>query len=188
MSILHEIEHDLIHDLYFDKSRFMQNVMLTLVWGLRGNIINPWYRRKIHLQHHRCSGQMEDVEERLIGNGLAMGPLKIIAMLDGLMSVLLRHKELSKITDYSFSRILLAGFPITFFFYAIVVVFCACHIFAEGLPILDLLMVIYILPNFLRQASINIVSSNMHYFGNVKSRLQEVQILNPWYFLPLQLL
>ncbi len=197
MSILHEIEHDLIHNLYFAKSRVMQNVMLTLVWALRGNIINPWYRRSIHLRHHRCSGQVEDVEERLIGNGLAMGPLRIIVMLDGLMSVLLRCKELSRISAYSFRRILFAGFPFTFLFYAIVLVFFVCHIFVligpltaqlnEALPLLDLMMVVYILPNLLRQACINIISSNMHYFGNVKSRLQEVQILNPWYFLPLQL-
>ncbi len=50
-SISHELEHDLIHKLYFRDNPFMHNAMMALVWFMRPYTINPWYRRKIHLLH-----------------------------------------------------------------------------------------------------------------------------------------
>merc|ERR1712000_527920 len=41
VSIMHELEHDLIHDMY--------------------------------LKHHKTSGQVDDIEERLIGLGMPLG-------------------------------------------------------------------------------------------------------------------
>src|SRR5688500_12370929 len=64
LSIVHELEHDLIHNLYFKNRRYIQNAMLALGWLLRPNTINPWIRRRLHLNHHRVSGTPEDLEER----------------------------------------------------------------------------------------------------------------------------
>lgn len=67
--ILHELEHDLIHDLYFKSNRFMHSLMLFVIWILRPLTLNPWFRRTLHLHHHRFSGTLHDVEERGVTNG-----------------------------------------------------------------------------------------------------------------------
>ena len=72
LSILHELEHDLIHDQYFRRQRRLQDVLFLVIW-LSKLSLNPWYRRRIHLRHHRFSGQKIDIEERLIGLGLPFG-------------------------------------------------------------------------------------------------------------------
>ena len=80
LSVLHEIEHDLIHDLYFRRRRWAQNLMFTVIWFCKLGL-NPWYRRRIHLKHHRDSGQATDIEERLIGIGLPLGWLRLFIAL-----------------------------------------------------------------------------------------------------------
>src|ERR1700761_5109475 len=55
------------------------------------------------------------------------------------------------------------------------------------MPVLNTVAVVYLLPNVIRQASINIVSSSMHYFGDVEGIVDQTQVLNHWYFWPLQL-
>ena len=69
-SLLHELEHDLIHNLYFRRQSYIQDIMFFVIWvaKLHGN---PWFRRELHLKHHLVSGQEDDAEERLIGLGYA---------------------------------------------------------------------------------------------------------------------
>src|SRR3546814_10279850 len=55
-SLTHELEHDLIHSMYFRKQRFPHNLMMGLVWLARPSTINPWIRRHLHLNHHKVSG------------------------------------------------------------------------------------------------------------------------------------
>jgi hypothetical protein len=55
------------------------------------------------------------------------------------------------------------------------------------LTVLTPIVVLWIVPNLLRQISLQILSSNMHYYGDVESALEETQVLNHWVFLPLQL-
>ncbi|MCC5816036.1 MAG: fatty acid desaturase, partial [Leptospira sp.] len=69
-SLLHEIEHDTIHNLYFRDSKIMQDFLFWTVWLFRGNTVSPWVRRGLHLNHHKVSGNPDDVEERMIGNGM----------------------------------------------------------------------------------------------------------------------
>ncbi len=56
-SLLHEIEHDLMHELYFRHSRWVQNIMYGIVWTFRGNTLSPWARKSLHLNHHKASGK-----------------------------------------------------------------------------------------------------------------------------------
>eukprot|EP00817_Percolomonadidae_sp_ATCC50343_P004155 CAMPEP_0117419528 /NCGR_PEP_ID=MMETSP0758-20121206/1066_1 /TAXON_ID=63605 /ORGANISM="Percolomonas cosmopolitus, Strain AE-1 (ATCC 50343)" /LENGTH=214 /DNA_ID=CAMNT_0005200635 /DNA_START=313 /DNA_END=954 /DNA_ORIENTATION=- len=67
-SIQHEMEHDLIHNLYFSKYPIIQNALMLVIYIQKFHI-SPWYRKKLHLRHHIVSGQKEDIEERLIGLG-----------------------------------------------------------------------------------------------------------------------
>lgn len=68
-SFLHELEHDLIHYMYFKKNKFLHNLMMLGVWVFRPMTINPWLRRDIHFHHHRVSGTKTDIEERGVTNG-----------------------------------------------------------------------------------------------------------------------
>ena len=67
--ILHELEHDLIHWLYFKNNKIVHNIMLFTVWIVRPLTINPWIRRTLHYHHHKFSGTLHDVEERGVNNG-----------------------------------------------------------------------------------------------------------------------
>lgn len=89
-SLTHEIEHDTIHQLYFKSSPLISNVILTLVWIARPNALNPWFRRKLHLHHHKFSGSEGDIEERLISLGQEWGLGRILIIIDQLMTVISR--------------------------------------------------------------------------------------------------
>ncbi|MDN3694399.1 hypothetical protein QWZ06_19975 [Chryseobacterium tructae] len=69
MGVLHEIEHDLIHWLYFKRQKPIHHFMLLSVWILRPLTVNPWIRRTLHYHHHKFSGTLHDVEERAVTNG-----------------------------------------------------------------------------------------------------------------------
>ena len=53
--------------------------------------------------------------------------------------------------------------------------------------ILDKVVVLVIAPSLLRSFCLNFISSNMHYYGGVDSLMRQTQVLNAWYFWPLQL-
>lgn len=67
--VLHELEHDLIHFIYFKNNRIVHNTMLLFVWLARPLTLNPWFRRVLHYHHHKFSGTLHDVEERGVTNG-----------------------------------------------------------------------------------------------------------------------
>ncbi|MBD1429481.1 fatty acid desaturase [Sphingobacterium litopenaei] len=67
--VLHELEHDLIHFIYFKNNRIVHNIMLLFVWLVRPLTLNPWFRRVLHYHHHKFSGTPHDVEERGVTNG-----------------------------------------------------------------------------------------------------------------------
>ncbi len=203
-SILHELEHDLIHGIYFRSKPIVQNAMMLGVWAFRGNIINPWYRRRLHLLHHKDSGQHTDLEEQLIGLGQKYGIIRFLAMFDGLLSVILRGPHLYTIPAYRPIRLGLATLPFMPLFSAMWYGWLYFHgwtlaaplfgttaefspWFRDLIPALNGAVVIYVLPNVLRQACINIVSSSMHYFGDVDGVVHQTQILRPWFLMPLQL-
>src|SRR5207247_2587212 len=57
----------------------------------------------------------------------------------------------------------------------------------DSLIVLNMIAVVFLLPNQLRQVSLQILSSSMHYYGDVENQLQETQVMNSWWLLPLQL-
>lgn len=90
MSILHELEHDLIHQMYYRKNKKINNAMLATVYAFRPSTINPFVRRDIHLHHHKSSGTPSDVEERGINNGDKWGLKRLIMTGDNLLAIALR--------------------------------------------------------------------------------------------------
>lgn len=96
MSLLHELEHDLIHFMYFRKNPFMHNLMLAGVWLFRPSTISPWVRRRLHLHHHKFSGTESDMEERGITNGERWGLRRLLMTGDNMLAVILRPVETAR--------------------------------------------------------------------------------------------
>jgi len=203
-SISHEIEHDLIHRLYFRKNAFIHNMMMAIVWIMRPNTVNPWYRRSIHFNHHKTSGTEDDIEERVIGNGMQFGWKRLLISLDGFLSISLRQKELRGMKDYNYFAFVLKGAPLAHIFVALLYSFVAFHGFdfavnqmqitvvypellLTAVDFLNITAVVWILPNALRALCLHNITTLMHYYGDVDSLLKQCQVMNHWSLLPVQL-
>ncbi|MDT0595515.1 fatty acid desaturase [Glaciecola petra] len=201
-SISHELEHDLIHKQYFSKKPLIHNFMMLTVWLMRPNTINPWYRRKIHLHHHAVSGTEQDLEERLVGNGIKNPLKRMLVIMDGLIGLIVFRKRYNKeIKGFSFGRVFHAAFPISTAYFVILYCVIVYHVTALFLPVasympawglatmnvFEFMMVVLIIPNIVRSTSLNFITSSMHYYGGVNNVFQQTHVLTSRWFLPFQL-
>jgi fatty acid desaturase len=206
-SLTHELEHDLIHSMYFRKHRVPHNLMMALVWLARPSTINPWIRRHLHLNHHKVSGTEADMEERAITNGEPWGLARLLMVGDNVMSAFIRMLR-AKTWSHKFKilkRALLVYAPLALLHWGAWYVFLGFHA-ANGVAsllgapiewsagtlqmmhVIDIAAVVIIGPNVLRTFCLHFVSSNMHYYGDVEpgNVIQQTQVLNPWWMWPLQ--
>ncbi|MCG8672422.1 MAG: fatty acid desaturase [Pseudomonadales bacterium] len=204
-SLLHELEHDLIHWQYFKKNKVVHNFMMFGVWFFRPGTINPWIRRHLHFLHHKTSGTDKDIEERGIGNGQAYSPLRWWIMFDpvvGNIAKILIEPESRK--AFRIARLFAAYFP-----FGVVTILCwyaflgfhlvngITHLAGSDfvwsevtlhyMGYVDKAVVLLIAPHYLRSFCLIFISSSMHYYGNVDSMIKQTQVLNAWYFWPFQL-
>ncbi|WP_395338331.1 fatty acid desaturase [Ningiella sp. W23] len=201
-SISHELEHDLIHKQYFSKKPMIHNAMMLIVWLMRPNTINPWYRRKIHLHHHAVSGTEQDLEERLVGNGIKNPFKRLLVIMDGLLGLIVFRNIYNKeIKDFSFARVFHAAFPVSTAYFVVLYSVIAYYIAALFFPVasympawalsvmsvFEFLMVVLIVPNIVRSTSLNLITSSMHYYGGVNNVIQQTHVLTSRWFLPFQL-
>ncbi|RRS10490.1 fatty acid desaturase [Pseudoalteromonas sp. J010] len=199
-SISHELEHDLIHRQYFSNRPLIYHFMMLAVWMMRPNTVNPWYRRRIHLHHHKVSGTEQDLEERLVGNGIRSPWLRAVVVSDGLLGLLINAKRFSReINDFKFLQVFNAGFPFaTAYFvtlYGVIVYYTVQWVQpfalpnwgAELLAVAEFFMVVLIIPNVIRSSSLNFVTSSMHYYGGVSNILEQTHVITSRWFLPFQL-
>ncbi|MBC8983887.1 hypothetical protein PS682_05398 [Pseudomonas fluorescens] len=206
-SLTHELEHDLIHSMYFRKQRLPHNLMMGLVWLARPSTINPWVRRHLHLNHHKVSGTETDMEERAITNGEPWGVARLLMVGDNVMSAFIRilRARTWKHKLNILKRSLLVYAPLALLHWGAWYVFLGFHA-ANGIAsllgapvewsagtlqvmqVIDIAAVVIIGPNVLRTFCLHFVSSNMHYYGDVElgNVIQQTQVLNPWWMWPLQ--
>ena len=206
-SLTHELEHDLIHSMYFRKKRIAHNLMMGLVWLARPSTINPWIRRHLHLNHHKVSGTESDMEERAITNGEPWGIARLLMVGDNVMSAFIRMLR-AKTWTHKFSiikRTLKVYAPLALVHWGAWYMFLGFHAangiaYLLGSPIewsattlavmqvIDIAAVVIIGPNVLRTFCLHFISSNMHYYGDVEpgNVIQQTQVLNPWWLWPLQ--
>lgn len=206
-SLTHELEHDLIHSMYFRKQRVPHNLMMGLVWLARPSTINPWIRRHLHLNHHKVSGTETDMEERAITNGEPWGLARLLMVGDNVMSAFIRMLR-ARTWAHKFSiikRTLKVYAPLALVHWGAWYVFLGFHAangiaYLMGSPIewsattlsvmqvIDIAAVVIIGPNVLRTFCLHFISSNMHYYGDIEAGnvLQQCQVLNPWWLWPLQ--
>lgn len=220
-SFIHELEHDLIHLMYFRKTPWVNNLMLSLGWLARASTINPFVRRKLHLHHHKFSGTESDLEERGITNGERWGLRRLLMTGDNMLAVYLRPATMVKATRaYVRSQNpptlaaakamgreqLRSYFPLGTLYYALFHSWVVTHAALLAAPLmgitltlpaplqsalagLDVFAVVYMLPSLLRTFCLHLVSSNMHYYGDVepKNVMQQCQVLNTWWMAPFNL-
>ena len=206
-SLTHELEHDLIHSMYFRKQRVPHNLMMGLVWLARPSTINPWIRRHLHLNHHKVSGTETDMEERAITNGEPWGFARLLMVGDNMMSAFIR---LLRAPTWAhkwniLKRVFKVYAPLALLHWGAWYVFLGFHAASGiasllGAPIewsattlsvmqvIDIAAVVIIGPNVLRTFCLHFISSNMHYYGDVElgNVMQQCQVLNPWWLWPLQ--
>lgn len=96
MAIIHEMEHDLIHFMYFRNYPIISDMMLGLGWLVRPLTINPWFRRELHFHHHKYSGTIHDVEERGVTNGDKWSFTRLLSTPDLLLGGILRSVQIRK--------------------------------------------------------------------------------------------
>ncbi|WP_445180197.1 fatty acid desaturase [Pseudomonas sp. McL0111] len=206
-SLTHELEHDLIHSMYFRKQRIPHNLMMGLVWLARPSTINPWIRRHLHLNHHKVSGTETDMEERAITNGEPWGIARLLMVGDNVMSAFIRMLR-AKTWAHKLSiikRTLRVYAPLALVHWGAWYVFLGFHAangiaYLMGTPIewsattlsvmqvIDIAAVVIIGPNVLRTFCLHFISSNMHYYGDIEpgNVIQQCQVLNPVWLWPLQ--
>lgn len=202
LSILHELEHDLIHWMYFRTRRWVHHVMMFGVWFLRPSTVNPWIRRRWHLHHHDVSGTESDLEEQAITNGVRWGSYRLLSLFDGVLGQYVKpwrlrglvkefvaaqardEDEKRKLTAITFS----AYIPLGLVHYTAWHGFLGLAVYdlfgghvAWSSPVLEVLtgfVVILVAPNVLREFCLRFVSSNMHYFGDVEAHniLKQTQV------------
>ena len=206
-SLTHELEHDLIHSMYFRKQRVPHNLMMGLVWLARPSTINPWIRRHLHLNHHKVSGTETDMEERAITNGEPWGFARLLMVGDNMVSAFIR---LLRAPTWAhkwniLKRVFKVYAPLALLHWGAWYVFLGFHAASGiasllGAPIewsattlsvmqvIDIAAVVIIGPNVLRTFCLHFISSNMHYYGDVEpgNVMQQCQVLNPWWLWPLQ--
>jgi fatty acid desaturase len=201
-SISHELEHDLIHKQYFSNKPVLHNFMMLIVWLMRPNTVSPWFRRKMHLHHHKTSGTVQDLEERLVGNGIKNPILRLLVVIDGLLGLTINAKRFSKeIKGFSFFKVFNAGFPLATAHFVIlytVIAFYSVNAFyplqqssptwvLNTMSVFEFLMVVLIVPNVIRSSSLNFVTSSMHYYGGVTNMLEQTHVITSRLFMPFHL-
>ena len=211
LSILHELEHDLIHRMYFRTQPLIHNAMIFGVWFLRPSSVNPWIRRRLHLHHHEVSGTESDMEERGITNGERWGANRLLALLDFAVGVYVRPWRMNAIISAYAAEIATtleearklhrvlwtcSYFPLGAVHYGLWHLFLGLHlaeIFGATIPqagwytALNALAVVLLAPNALRTFCLYFVSSNMHYYGDVEvgNVLQQTQVWTSKWLWPL---
>jgi hypothetical protein len=201
-SFLHELEHDLIHNLYFKKVHYIQDVMFFGIWiaKLHGN---PWFRRDLHLKHHIISGQLDDAEERLIGLGIPFGFERMAVTMHPFGSLIITPAVSRDAKWLNVQKLNLTSAPVAFFFFSLnklwflyvitmlVVGYDNYHLYlpARHWWWIRASAVLLCLPNMWRQACLVLMSNCSHYYGDIpeKSVFYQNQILDHWLVWPFQL-
>ena len=200
LSILHELEHDLIHFMYFRTNKQVHNLMMFGVWFFRPSTINPWLRRRLHLHHHQVSGTESDLEERSLTNGERWGGHRLIGLADQMLGIYLRPWRIKALGEAFVAEVArtpeeakklgtelrTSYFPLGTIHYALwhlfiglhVAQLLGVHIGGGAYDLLNVTAVVLLAPNTLRTFCLYFVTSNLHYYGDVEAHnvLQQTQV------------
>jgi len=194
VSLLHELEHDLIHDLYFKEQKWVQHLMFATIWVSKVNA-NPWWRKPMHLKHHKTSGQVDDIEERLIGLGLPIGFRRILLALSALgvytviYGIAADSKKMNSLPGLNVNHVSLLNLPVLLPAHLALGVMFFPNLVSENIYNISwYICALFFFPNLLRQGCLVLISTGCHYFGDIpeKNVYFQNQVLNHWILYPLQ--
>ena len=196
MSLIHEIEHDLIHDLYFKNFPRLHRVAMGVVWLAKLHV-NPYWRRKAHLRHHLHSGQDQDWEERLLGLGAPLGWRRLTALFSPFGQFVF-FKELRRSDpEFRVHETIRANLPAASLFTVIMLggLVSLTGLIPESSPLAPIqrifafLCVVWALPSILRHVALTLVTTACHYAGDIPRHEVHFQnqILDHWLLLPAHL-
>jgi len=202
VSIIHELEHDLIHNMYFRRNPQFKDTVYYIIWCCK-MLNSPWKRAVNHLRHHVVSGQRTDTEERSLGIGLSFLSVRTAVLFFPLLITLTINmcRKHAPLPDNVLRKFYYAVIP-----YSIMQFMAAnalrLHMgwtFGAFDPVFMLpqwiwtfssyVGVLVILPHMLRQCSINFITTSCHYYGDIPNQnvFYQNQVLDHWIFLPLHL-
>jgi fatty acid desaturase len=197
MSFVHEIEHDLIHDIYFKDNKWIHQSMMAIIWLTKLHS-NPFWRRKLHLRHHAYSGQAEDWEERLLGLGDRVGLRRILVALLP-FGQFMYFRDIEK-TDPRFSaresvaanivpiviHTMLTLLGVASFVHPVLL---GQTLGAQSVHVFQALLVLWIIPGWIRYTTLTLATNLCHYAGDITYQTveQENQIIYHWVGIPLAL-
>jgi len=196
-SLLHELEHDLIHDLYFKELPIIQHLMFFGIWIAKIGVA-PWWRKEAHLKHHKESGQVTDIEERLIGLGLPFfSPVRLLMLMMPVFGTWFVAFPLARDEPkFSIVKLFFAALPVWFGTTSLLVTifnqfypaFFAAYLTPHMLNVLFVVAMTMHAPNTFRQACLQVVSVSCHYYADIPKNdpFYQTQILDTPVFYPLQ--
>jgi len=188
-SLLHELEHDIIHNLYYRTKPWIQDIMFLGIW-IGKLSLSPWVRKDLHLLHHKRSGQIDDIEERLLGLGMPSFFLRVCTAIFPPIGLLyirqIQHDttwRLLRGTKCSKER-WLQRIDLLFIASPIIIIYLTYRNYEWA----KLIYILWIGPNMLRHACLALLSSYSHYYGDITPGdiTQQNQILNSWWIFPFQ--
>jgi len=153
----------------------------------------------MHLKHHKTSGQLDDIEERLIGLGLPMGIRRFLVTISPLGTYVVLYgiaqdsKKMNSLPGVDMIRASVINLPVLLpGNICLIVVLCQYFDLYPFPAILYTIcwfvcMLLYF-PNTLRQSCLQIVSTGCHYFGDIPANnvYFQNQILDHPILYPLQ--
>merc|ERR1712137_924183 len=194
VSFMHELEHDLIHDMYFKDHKWVQHFMFAMIWASKLNA-NPWWRKPMHLKHHKTSGQVDDIEERLIGLGQPLGLVRFLITINPIGSYLVMNqvaKDSAALKSEPLLDIIktsLLNLPVLLPSHLALLAILFPSFVPVGIYTLcwNVTMLLF-LPNMLRQSCLQLVSTGCHYYGDIpeKNVFFQNQVIDHWVFYPFQ--
>jgi fatty acid desaturase len=185
-SMLHELEHDLIHNLHSRAYPLLQHFMFAGILVSKMHA-SPWFRKELHLQHHQKSGQDDDAEERLIGLGLPVGLKRALITCHPCGSSVLSHGMGREVSWYKpIEAAKSNGATYTLFIMTsklamLLYVLSELIGIEQAKPYWDAISVaVYgmLIPNTIRQASLHLMSNTSHYYGNVPPKGKGIMLQN----------
>lgn len=179
ISIFHEMEHDLIHDLYLKRVPVLQHVMFFVIWILKAGTA-PWWRKRIHLQHHLQSGQVDDVEERLLGLGMPWTWKRVLVTVFASASLLLVPDIVEEYHGFDVVDMLVWNVPMS-------TISTSAMVFYWTYPAIVYNVCIGF-PNILRHVCLVVITTWVHYYDiPPKDVFYQTQIVDHLLLLPFQL-
>ena len=149
----------------------------------------------MHLKHHKSSGQLDDIEERLIGLGLPIGFKRIALALSALGVYLVIYgiaadsKRMNSLPGMNVNHVSLLNLPVLLPAHLALGVMFFPNLVTESIyNIAWYVCALLFFPNLLRQGSLVLISTGCHYFGDIpeKNVYYQNQVLNHWILYPLQ--